>query len=135
MPNGGARVAYLCRYVCPGDTIAVIDAGIIAYRLPLETRVVDMVGLTDVHIAHQPVRLLGGLFGRGDAFGKWDVDYVLAQKPRFVQVNILGKTVEGEWLTNFTGTTLLINDHRFQMAYRLVTEPEGTGVFVREEIR
>jgi len=135
VPDGGARVAYLCRYVRPGDTIAVIDAGIIAYRLPLETRVVDMVGLTDVHIAHQPVRLLGGLFGHGDAFGKWDVDYVLAQKPRFVQVNILGKTVEGEWLTNFTGTTLLINDRRFRRAYRLVTEPGVSGVFVRKEIQ
>jgi hypothetical protein len=94
-----------------------------------------MVGLTDVYIAHQPVRLPGGLFGRGDAFGKWDVDYVLAQKPRFVQVNILGKTVEGEWLTNFTGTTLLINDRRFRRAYRLVTEPGVSGVFVRKEIQ
>jgi arabinofuranosyltransferase len=135
VPDGGARVAYLCQYVRPGDTIAVIDAGIIAYRLPLETRVVDMVGLTDVHIAHQPVRLPGGLFGRGDAFGKWDVDYILAQKPCFVEVNILGKTVEGEWLTNFTGTTLLINDRRFRRAYRLVTEPGVSGVFVRKEIQ
>lgn len=34
-PDGGARVAYLQRQVHTGDTIAVIDAGIHAYMLPL----------------------------------------------------------------------------------------------------
>ena len=133
MPNGSTPVAYLRRHVCPSDTIAVAEAGLIAYQLPLETRIVDMVGLTDAHIAHRPMQLPGGLFGRGDGFGKWDVDYVLDQKPRFVQVNILGKAPDGTWLTNFTGTTLLVNDPRFQKMYEVVTEPEVVGIFARRD--
>ncbi|MGC9082850.1 MAG: hypothetical protein ACP5ME_06690 [Anaerolineae bacterium] len=132
VPRGNEMVRFLQRNVRPGDTIALTDAGYLAYRLPLEVRVVDMVGLTDEHIAHRPVQLPGGLLGRGDAFGKWDIDYVLAQKPRFVQVNIVGQTPEGKWVTNFTGTTLLVNDPRFQRTYRPVDEPGISGLFVRE---
>lgn len=133
VPVDTPAVTYLRRHVRPTDTIAVIDAGLIAYRLPLEVRVIDMVGLTDAHIAHRPVQLLGGLMGRGDAFGKWDVDYVLAQNPAFVQVNIVGETPEGEWLTNFTGTTLLVNDPRFRRMYEQVEEPGVSGIFRRRE--
>ncbi len=132
-PDGGARVAYLQRQVHAGDTIAVIDAGIHAYMLPLGTRVVDMVGLANSHIAHQPAQFPNGLLGRGDAFGKWDVDYVLAQTPIFIQVHLEGKDEKGQWRTNFTGTTRLVNDPRFQKAYELVTEDGVHGVFVRKE--
>ncbi len=133
VPGDTPLVTYLCQQVHPSDTVALIDAGFIAYRLPLETRVVDMVGLTDEHVAHRPVQLPGGLWGRGDAFGKWDVDYVLAQNPRFVQVNIVGETPGGEWLTNFTGTTLLVNDPRFRRVYEWVDEPGVSGLFRRKE--
>jgi arabinofuranosyltransferase len=122
---------YLRRHVRPTDTVAVVDAGLIALRLPLEVTVVDMVGLTDAHIAHQPVQLPGGLFGRGDAYGKWDVDYVLARKPRFVQVNITGPITDSEWQTNFTGTNLLVNDPRFRAAYNMV--PDVNGLFIRRD--
>jgi hypothetical protein len=132
VPRDNEMVRFLQRNVRPGDTIALTDAGYLAYRLPLEVRVVDMVGLTDEHIAHRPVQLPGGLLGRGDAFGKWDIDYVLAQRPRFVQVNIVAQTPEGKWVTNFTGTTLLVNDPRFQRTYRPVDEPGISGLFVRE---
>jgi len=133
IPQDSPAIVYLRQHVRPGETIAVIDAGLIAYRLPLEVRVVDMVGLTDAHIAHQPVQLPGGLWGRGDAFGKWDVDYILAQKPRFVQVNIIGETADGKWITNFTGTTLLVNDSRFRQMYRLVDAPGVSGIFARRD--
>ena len=133
IPQDSPAIVYLRQHVRPGETIAVIDAGLIAYRLPLEVRVVDMVGLTDAHIAHQPVQLPGGLWGRGDAFGKWDVDYILAQKPRFVQVNIIGETADGKWITNFTGTTLLVNDPRFRRMYRLVDAPGVSGIFARRD--
>lgn len=131
VPQGDQRMVFLWQHVSPTDTIAVIDAGFNAYRLPLETRVVDMVGLTNAHIAHQPVQLPGGVFGRGDAFGKWDVSYVLDQNPRFVQVNLTGQTQSGEWRTNFTGTTLLVNDPRFRAMYHPVDEPGTEGIFVR----
>jgi hypothetical protein len=133
LPQDSPAITYLRQQVQPGETIAVIDAGLIAYRLPLEVRVVDMVGLTDAHIAHQPVQLPGGLWGRGDAFGKWDVDYILAQQPRFVQVNIIGETADGKWITNFTGTTLLVNDPRFRQMYRLVDAPGVSGIFARRD--
>lgn len=132
LPSGEGIPAYLATHIRPGDIVAVTDAGIIAYSLPLETRIVDMVGLTDEHIAHLPVRLPHGLFGRGDAFGKWDVDYILAQQPRFVQVEIRGMTPEGEYITNFTGTALLVNDPRFRETYELVREPGMKGLFVRK---
>ncbi len=129
VPQDSPVVTYLRQHVQSGDTIALTDAGFIAYRLPLDIRIVDMVGLTDAHIAQRPVQLPGGLWGRGDAFGKWDVDYVLAQQPRFIQVNIIGETPEGKWLTNFTGTTLLVNDPRFRQMYRPVAGI--SGLFVR----
>ncbi|MGQ9793440.1 MAG: hypothetical protein ACUVSF_07145 [Anaerolineae bacterium] len=133
LPSNEGNVAYLAARVLPGDTIAVTDAGLIAYSLDLEVRVVDMVGLADGHIAHLPTRLPGGLWGRGDAFGKWDLDYVLAQQPRFVQVEVRGITPEGEYITNFTGTALLVNDPRFREAYHPVKAPGVAGLFVRKE--
>lgn len=133
IPEDTPLITYLRQHVRPSDTVALTDAGLIAYRLPLETRVVDMVGLADEHIAHRPVHLPGGLWGRGDAFGKWDVDYVLAQKPRFVQVNIIRETPDGKWLTNFTGTTLLVNDPRFREIYEPVKGPAISGLFRRKE--
>ncbi|MGQ9710723.1 MAG: hypothetical protein ACUVXE_09670, partial [Anaerolineae bacterium] len=133
IPEDTPVIAYIRQNAHPGDTIAVTDAGLIAYRLPPEVRIIDMVGLTDAHIAHQPVRLPGGLLGRGDAFGKWDIGYVLRQRPRLVQVNIIGQAAGGEWLTNFTGTTLLVNDPRFRQRYRPVDEIHLPGLFIRRE--
>lgn len=124
-------ISYLRQHVRPTDTVAVVDAGLIALRLPLEVTVIDMVGLTDAHIAHRPAQLPRGLFGRGDAFGKWDVDYVLARQPRFVQVNLTGPMTDDEWQTNFTGTTLLVNDPRFRAAYNMVDDVNG--LFVRRQ--
>lgn len=124
-------IQYLQANLKPGEVLATVDAGYPAYRLPLAVRVVDMVGLTDAHIAHRPVQLPGGLFGRGDAFGKWDVDYVLAQQPKIVYVNLLAPASTGPWQTNFTGTTLLVNDPRFAAAYRHLDGPGLQHLFVR----
>ena len=126
-----AQVTYLVDHVEPEDTIAVIDAGRVAYELPLSVRIVDMVGLTDQHIAHIPPQFPGGLSGRGDAFGKWDIEYVLSQEPRFIQVNITSKR-EGSVLTNFTGTTLLVNHPVFRRSYGSVDAPGVDGLFVRQ---
>ena len=126
-------VEYLKQEVRPGDTVAVFDAGQVAYTLPLDVRIVDMVGLADEHIAHLPAQFPGGLLGRGDAWGKWDANYVLAQKPRFVQTPLGAQDKEGRWATGFTGTTLLVNDPRFQAQYKLVEPPEFYGIFVRKD--
>jgi arabinofuranosyltransferase len=119
-------VIYLEEQVHETDTIAVFDAGFVSYRLPLTVRIVDMVGLTDEHIAHRPAHFPSGLWGRGDAWGRWDVDYVLAQNPRFVQMHLHGVDEEGHWRTGFTGTMQLVNDPRFQERY---VQTELTGLF------
>jgi hypothetical protein len=126
-------VAYLKEEVRQGDTIAVFDAGHVAYFLPLNVRVIDMVGLADEHIAHVSAQFPGGLLGRGDAWGKWDVNYVLAQKPRFVQIPLGARSEGGRWVTGFTGTTLLVNDPRFQAQYELVDLKDVCGIFVRKD--
>ncbi|MGQ9713677.1 MAG: hypothetical protein ACUVST_02845, partial [Anaerolineae bacterium] len=119
----------LREHVQPGEVVALTDVGHIAYFLSLDTRVVDMVGLTDVHIAHLPVQFPGGLLARGNGFGRWDVDYVLAQEPAWVQVNILeGDPRGGTARTNWTGTDRLLADPRFQEAYAYVVEPEDPEV-------
>lgn len=56
----------------PQDTIAVVDAGALAYYS--ERRTIDILGLNDAHIAHSPQ--------------KDDPAYVLAQRPRVVQLHI-----------------------------------------------
>ena len=118
---GPPLLTYLRQNLEPGDTIAVDQAGLLAYGLPLEIRVIDLNGLTDAHIAHRPVALPGGLFGRGDGFGKWDIDYVLAQNPRFVQVFVREIRDDGRYTTGNTGQTLLVNDPRFRRRYQLVS--------------
>jgi arabinofuranosyltransferase len=126
-------VIYLKEQIHETDTIAVLDAGFVSYSLPLTVRIVDLVGLTDEHIAHRPPQFPGGLWGRGDAWGRWDVDYVLAQNPRFVQMHLHGMDEEGKWRTGFTGTTQLVNDPRFQERYR---QSDFVGLFelARDEI-
>lgn len=122
---------YLRLRVRAGDVVAVVDAGGIAYNLPLDVRVLDMVGLTNAHIARVPARFPRGIFGRGDGFGKWDVEYVLSQQPRFVEVHVLGRTPDGRWLTDSTAQDELLNDARFQTQYRQVEGVVGFGLFER----
>jgi hypothetical protein len=130
VPDGGMTGAFLRENVRRSDTIALVDAGVYGFLVPLEVRVVDMIGLTDRHIASTSARFPGGLLGRGDGFGKWDVEYVLAQEPDYVQVHARGRAADGTWRTDFTGTTLLVNDPRFGASYEPVPEG-GTGMFVR----
>lgn len=129
VPPPTPQARYLRDHVQPGQVVALTDAGHIAHFLPLDTRVVDMVGLTDAHIAHLPVQFPGGLLARGNGFGRWDVDYVLAQEPEWVQVNILeGDPQAGTARTNWTGTDLLLADPRFRAAYVYVVVPDDPGV-------
>ena len=60
----------------PTDLVAVNHAGALPYYSQMPT--LDMTGLNDHHIAHRAV---------GALHGKFDPDYVLANKPRFVVLN------------------------------------------------
>lgn len=129
-----AATAYIeARLAGSAPVIAVTDAGALPYSLPLGVRAVDMVGLVDAHIAHLPPQFPNGLLGSGDGFGKWDVDYVLAQRPQFVEIGSLRRGEDGSWQTNFTGTQLLVNDPEFLQKYRLVEAPGVHGLFERVE--
>jgi arabinofuranosyltransferase len=132
IPQGPTMTDYLRAHWRPGDVLAVTDAGGLAYALPLEACVVDMFGLTDAHIAHLQPWFPSGLFGRGDGFGKWDVDYVLAQNPRFIQVHVIAQAPNGTFIVDNTSNRLLVNDPRFRARYRQVAAtPELQGLFER----
>lgn len=126
-------IQYVAARLQPGDAVAVDVAGAYAYYLPLASRIIDVNGLADGHIAHVAPQFPGGLWGRGDGFGKWDVDYVLAQQPRFVQLAITGVDAEGVYRATNTGQALLANDPRFGAAYAPV--PGFLGLFERRPMQ
>lgn len=105
----------------PADVIAVVDAGALAYYS--ERRAVDVLGLNDRHIPRTP--------------RKTDPDYVLAQKPRVIQMHI----APAADLARFAPPA---RDHLpelfyhpgFQCCYRLFRTPEHNPydpwLFVRQ---
>jgi hypothetical protein len=60
------------------DSIALLTIGAIGYYSGLH--VIDMAGLTDVHVAHLPVPMGAGYLGHE----KFDAPYVLAQRPTYL---------------------------------------------------
>jgi hypothetical protein len=71
--------AYLKRIGRPGETVATNSAGSIPYYSGL--RAIDMLGLTDAHIASVKVHGLGtGFVGHE----KYDAEYVLARMPEYI---------------------------------------------------
>ena len=127
----GPVTAWLRAHSHPGDSIALIDAGILAYETDL--RVIDMIGLNDAHIAHlrpHPVNPLA----RGNGFAKWDTDYVLKQMPSFIEAHInLEQWQANVRKTDWLGTDELINDPRFLANYEYVTELPTAGIFARRQ--
>jgi hypothetical protein len=133
-PTGPTASDVLRERLRPGDSVALTDAGGLGYASPLQARVIDMFGLTDRHIARLPPQFPGGLFGQGDGFGKWDVDYVLAQNPRFIQVHVTGQAPDGTFIVDNTSNRLLVSDPRFTLRYRQVgSTPELQGLFERRD--
>ena len=69
------RVAdYLDEHAMPGDAVALMDVGLIGWRVP-RLRVIDITGLTDREIAHAP----GGFLDK-----RYPVEALLARAPRFL---------------------------------------------------
>ncbi len=113
---------YVVSNLKSGESIAVNDAGLISYLLPLDVRVIDMFGLADAHIAHLKPRLPSGLFGWGDAFGKWDSDYVLAQKPKLIQLTLYPAPDGVGFVSPHTSNRELMEHPQFLQHYRPVSE-------------
>lgn len=77
--------AWLGAHAPAGSSIAVIPAGAIPYFSRLRT--IDMLGMNDRAIAHSTAHELGA----GQAgHEKYDVDYVLAQKPTYLLIGVYG---------------------------------------------
>ncbi len=70
--------------LCPDDSVALLAAGAAAY-LNDEHVIIDMLGLSDVHIAHSPPILYKGRWDSGHT--RLDVDYVLSRKPEWIQLD------------------------------------------------
>jgi len=65
----------------PDFTIASIPIGAIGYYS--EARIIDMLGLTNKHIAKHGKKLMGM-----PGCERWDIEYVLAQKPHIIYVGV-----------------------------------------------
>jgi len=87
------------------EFIAVFDAGAIPYYS--EHKTIDMIGLNNKHIAHQP----------GKFMYKYDNSYVLSFKPIYIQLRT--KIINGEItpILFFEGTTKLFYSTCFQKNY------------------
>lgn len=70
--------------LCPDDSVALLAAGAAAY-LNDEHVIIDMLGLSDVHIAHSPPILYKGQWDSGHT--RLDVDYILSRKPEWIQLD------------------------------------------------
>ena len=78
------KVASYIKNIPPSEnfTLATCTIGIVKYRTGV--RVVDMLGLTDAHIARHPVPLPRVESHAGDLTRKYDTAYVLDQQPDLV---------------------------------------------------
>jgi hypothetical protein len=93
----------------PADVIAVVDAGALAYYS--ERRALDVIGLNDRQIPRTPRRA--------------DPDYVLAQKPRIIQLHIApGAEAAGFTPPNRDHLPELFYHSGFQCCYRLIRTPD-----------
>jgi hypothetical protein len=129
--GGHDRAAWLHDNSRQGDSMALVDSGILAYETDLQ--IIDMIGLNDAHIAHLSPQFPRGL-APGNGFGKWDVDYVFSLEPTYIQVHLSREKWEGgELETDWVGSDELINDPRFLLSYQYVEDPRVGGIFVRKD--
>ncbi len=99
---------WIRRNTAPGDTIAVVDAGALAYYGERST--VDILGLNDEHIAHSP--------------NKSDPYYVLAHQPLLVQLQVTmpDNGSEPTPVDSLAGSHLFYTPE-FQRSYRPIVVP------------
>ena len=118
---GDIRMGHYIRdlHLPPQSRIAVLDAGTIPYFSGLPA--IDMVGLNNAHIAHLP----------GGFMAKWDNDYVLAQKPVFVQFHTIRDRDIVIPAEAFVGTSKLYYSKEFQRWYEFDAKSPVAHLFRR----
>ena len=105
-------------------TLATGTIGIVKYRT--QVRVVDMLGLTDAHIARRPVPLPGVEAAAGEVLRKYDISYVLAQQPDLIFFLTGLKPVKA------AEKALYLSQH-FRARYYAAYIEDEMPVFVRDE--
>jgi arabinofuranosyltransferase len=80
---GRLTCARVLAVTAPDDSIASGGVGLIKYCT--DRRVIDILGLTDKHIAHQEIASIGSGFAGHE---KYDSHYVLAQWPKYIVLPI-----------------------------------------------
>ncbi|MCP4403590.1 MAG: glycosyltransferase family 39 protein [bacterium] len=126
---------FLKEYAEPGDVLAAIDIGAMAYISGLRT--IDYFGLADAHIAHlQPVEhhFDPGFWGRTSFRLKSDIDYVMAQKPRFIELNSANNPQNTQSTIPLDPySALMFRNPDFQTQYVPLYHSGGTTLFRRED--
>lgn len=120
-----AEVAQKLDHLTPAEaTIATIPIGAMGYYT--HRRVIDMVGLTDVHIAHTEVPTGEAITGHE----KYDIDYVLARRPSLIYTwpGLMPAGEEGllKWVVSNIGAEAqkqLMTDRRTRIEYSFCRLP------------
>jgi hypothetical protein len=139
-----AVAEYLREHAPAGSVLAVNAAGIVPYVTELPT--IDMLGLTDSHIAHRPIKLGRSVQGHE----KYDPDYVLAREPdlilpglpvlspRRLHVATLASWF-GQWTPFLHGDAQLLANpllgSRYLLRVALVSEGRYLVIFVKRGSR
>ena len=128
-----APVGKLLKQIAPADArIAVIDAGAIPYYSELYT--IDRWGLIDPHIAR--------VKERGPLGEKFDADYILEQRPEFIQTKMYRgrykKLINRDKVTSsdfiWPGDMYLFQHPVFRSEYEICEEPILDAIFIRKDL-
>jgi len=76
--RGIVRGKWLRQHASPNDSFAALAIGAISYYSELKS--IDRLGITDVHIAHVKMRLIGD---RMPGHNKRDLSYIVSRKPTY----------------------------------------------------
>ena len=113
---------WLRTYARPGESIAVTAAGALPFYSGLYT--IDMLGITDIHIAHRKMPAGGaGIAGHE----KHDMDYVLSRRPTYIfhYPFFTGRSVitRDQFVTEWNpGMIYLFESEDFRRSYEPVSE-------------
>ena len=117
---------WLQRIAPPDSILAAEDCGAIPFYSCLKT--IDMRGLTNVHIAHLPAQ--------GKTQERYDADYLLSQKPTFIEIMSDVDIQRDKFHSAWEGDNIIYYHQEFQKNYLpLPPYHRGPGIviFIRKD--
>ncbi len=132
--DGHVEIGHVLReQAASDDVLAAIDIGAMAYFSGLRT--IDYFGLADAHIARlqpQEYHFEPGFWGHKTFTLKSDIDYVLGQKPTFIELNTLNHPQNTEETIPLDPySDLMLRHPEFQQQYAPWYYAGGTMIFKR----